>query len=52
MGSRRDYVVRLTGKMPVGKSVDRKFERVEDALEMSQQMAIVNLQYLKVIARR
>jgi hypothetical protein len=52
MGSRRDYVVRLTGKMPDGKSVDRKFERVEDALEMSQQMAIVNLQYLKVIARR
>lgn len=46
-----DYAVQLTGMMPDGTLVDRKFERVEDALDLSRQMTIVNLTYLKVIVR-
>jgi len=47
-----DYIVRVTGAMPDGTVVDRKFECVEDAFKLSREMVVVNVEYLKSIVLR
>lgn len=44
-----DYIVRVSGIMPDGSVVDQKFERMDDALELSRRMTIVTIAHLKTI---
>ncbi len=51
MADKPDYVVRVSGWMPDGTHVDKKFTEaeVEDALTLASKMPISDMQYLKPI---